>query len=304
MALQELDLDIQYRAGKTNARADALSRYPVPLSPDDCSQTETPTLIAAVEPVDSSLSTAQSREQDPDPDRASLAQQQRSDSQLLEIVQYITEGVLPTNEGSARKILLSQSSYTVLDGVLYHVEEDKTLRVIPPTNNRHQLFLEAHEGAFSGHLRQAKIHSQLSRHFWWPGMRKDINEWCRNCTKCASRSVGQAVRPKLSPIPVGGPFDMVGVNVLQLPKTKQGNRYAVVFMDYLTKWPEVFADQIRLHLLLPSSWWKALWPDMESQLSCCPTEDPHSCRSSCWRCVNIWVSPRLTPVPTTHSLMG
>ena len=241
MALQELDLDIQYRAGKTNTRADALSRYPVPLSSDDCSQTETPTLIAAVEPVDSSLLTAQSGEQDPNPDRASLAQQQRSDPQLLEIVQYITEGVLPTNEGSARKILLSQSSYTVLDGVLYHVEEDKTLRVIPPTNNRHQLFLEAHEGAFSGHLRQAKIHSQLSRHFWWPGMRKDINEWCRACTKCASRSVGRAVRSKLSPIPVGGPFDMVGVDVLQLPKTKQGNRYAVVFMDYLTKWPEVFA---------------------------------------------------------------
>ena len=119
MALQELDLDIQYRAGKTNTRADALSRYPVPLSSDDCSQTETPTLIAAVEPVDSSLSTAQSGEQDPDSDWASLAQQQRSDSQLLEIAQYITEGVLPTNEGSARKIFLSKSSYTVLDGVLY-----------------------------------------------------------------------------------------------------------------------------------------------------------------------------------------
>ena len=34
---------------------------------------------------------------------------------------------------------------------------------------------------------------------------------------------------------------MVGVDVLQLPKTKRGNKYAVVFMDYLTKWPEVFA---------------------------------------------------------------
>ena len=38
----------------------------------------------------------------------------------------------------------------------------------------------------------------------------------------------------------GGPFDCVGVDVLQLPKTKRGNKYAIVFMDYLTKWPEVF----------------------------------------------------------------
>ena len=33
----------------------------------------------------------------------------------------------------------------------------------------------------------------------------------------------------------------MGVDVLQLPKSYDGNRYAVVFVDYLTKWPEVFA---------------------------------------------------------------
>ena len=52
---------------------------------------------------------------------------------------------------------------------------------------------------------------------------------------------GSPVRPPLTPIPVGGPFDRVGINVLQLPKTKRGNKYAVVFVDYLSKWPEVFA---------------------------------------------------------------
>ena len=43
------------------------------------------------------------------------------------------------------------------------------------------------------------------------------------------------------PIPVEGPFDHVGVDVLTLPKMKRGNKYAVVFVDYLSKWPEVFA---------------------------------------------------------------
>ena len=53
------------------------------------------------------------------------------------------------------------------------------------------------------------------------------------------------VKPPLTPIPVTGAFDRVGVDVLQLPRTRRGNRYAVVFVDYLTKWPEVFpvADQ-------------------------------------------------------------
>ena len=56
------------------------------------------------------------------------------------------------------------------------------------------------------------------------------------------------MKPLSTPIAVGGLFDRVGVDVLQLPLSRQGNRYAVVFMDYLTKWPEVFAvpDQTAL----------------------------------------------------------
>ena len=122
-----------------------------------------------------------------------------------------------------------------------HLDKDKTLKVIPPTGDRERLFREAHQGAFSGHLRESKIHSQLSRHYWWPRMRKTITDWCRACLTCATRSPGLPIRPPLTPIPVNGPFDRVGVDVLQLSKTRQGNCYAIVFMDYLTKWPEVYA---------------------------------------------------------------
>ena len=90
-------------------------------------------------------------------------------------------------------------------------------------------------------MRGAKILSQLSRHYWWPKIRADIEKWCRGCLVCATRHIGQKVISPLTPIPVGGPFDRVGVNVVQLPKTRSGKRHAVVFIDYLTKWPEVFA---------------------------------------------------------------
>lgn len=41
-------------------------------------------------------------------------------------------------------------------------------------------------------------------------------------------------------IPVGGPFERVGVDIMELPQTKLGHRYVVVFEDYLTKWVEVY----------------------------------------------------------------
>lgn len=58
---------------------------------------------------------------------------------------------------------------------------------------------------------------------------------------CAILSTDQAVLPLLTPIPVGGPFDWVGIDVIQFPRSHQGNQYAVVFTDYLTKRLEVYA---------------------------------------------------------------
>lgn len=38
--------------------------------------------------------------------------------------------------------------------------------------------------------------------------------------------------------PVSRPFDWVAVDVIQFPRSRRGNQYAVVFVYYLTKWPE------------------------------------------------------------------
>ena len=103
------------------------------------------------------------------------------------------------------------SQYNIVDSVLYRVETDKTLRVIPPTSQRKKLFHEAHDGKIGAHLRDAKIHSELSGHYWWPRMRADIIRWCKSCITCASRQVGHATKSLLTPIPVAGPFDCVGV---------------------------------------------------------------------------------------------
>ena len=145
---------------------------------------------------------------------------------------------LPPDSKLAKKIVLTTSQFSLLDGVLYHVQPDGRLMLAVPEALRYKLFKEAHGGVFSGHLREAKIYSQLRKHYWWPGMRSDVRKWCKACLVCAT---GQATKPPLCPIPVAGPFDFVGVDVLQLPRTLNGNQYAVVFVDYLTKWPEVFA---------------------------------------------------------------
>ena len=252
LSIQELDLHIHYRPGRKNEKADALSRSPCKQSSSSCEQSSSSTdvlghVVAAVEPSD-----PQSPSKGGD---LSLSDLQRRDRTLAPYFAYLEDGVQPDEEADARELVLSKSQYTVVDDTLYYVEKDKTLKVIPPLVYRKKLFDEVHSGKFAGHLRDAKMHSLLSKHYWWPGMRKDICRWCKSCLTCATRHVGRVIRPPLVPIPVSGPFDRLGVDVVQFPKSKRGNKYAIVFIDYLTKWVEVFptADQSALtiaHLLV------------------------------------------------------
>ena len=83
-------------------------------------------------------------------------------------------------------------------------------------------------------------------------MYKDTMQYCRSCPQCAIVSgVGRNTRPPLHPIPVQRPFQILGVDVMNLPVTKRGNRHVVVFKDFFTKWPLVFpvAEQKAIHLV-------------------------------------------------------
>jgi len=229
MAIQELDLEIVHRAGRHNVSADALSRYPIPGKSAECNDVPFG-IVAAFSQVQNCETTC-----------TNIHELQQADPKVKQIITYLQERELPSEDKEAREILLSQDNFTLKEGVLYYLVKDKTLRLVAPASCRQKLFDEAHSGVFGGHLREAKIHSELSRHYWWPGMRKDIVTWSKACSTCASRNPGRAVKSPLTPIPVGGAFDRVGVDIIQFPTSKHGNKYAVVFVDYLTKWPEVFA---------------------------------------------------------------
>ena len=122
------------------------------------------------------------------------------------------------------------------------MESDKSLRLIPPESDRESLFHEVHSGIFGAHLKDAKIHGELSKHYWWPKMTVDICKWCHSCLVCVTHQAGRVVCSclvcvTLTLIPVYGPFRQVGVDVIQFPKSHTGNRYGVVFIDYLTLKP-------------------------------------------------------------------
>lgn len=218
LTIQEMDLVIKHKPGKKNVAADALSR---------CHEIEGD--VAAVE-TEEIL-----------PKTNSIVEAQQEDLELLPFLSYLEKEELPDDEKLARRLIMESEQYDVIDGVLYHKNLDKHC-VVVPKKLQVATMEEAHRGRFAGHLAEKKVFDRLSSRVWWKGMRNDVHKFCRSCLVCSTRKGNRGTcKPPLQPIPVGGPFHRVGVDILQLPLTSKGNRYVVVFMDYLTKWPEAFA---------------------------------------------------------------
>ena len=92
------------------------------------------------------------------------------------------------------------------------------------------------------HLGINKTYSRIQNHFYWPGIKRGVQQFCRSCHVC--QLVGKPnqkvpVAP-LQPIPaVEEPFSRVIVDCVgPLPKTKAGNHYSLTVMCALTRFPE------------------------------------------------------------------
>jgi hypothetical protein len=88
------------------------------------------------------------------------------------------------------------------------------------------------------HLGTEATFQRIKDKYYWPQMYQDIKAYISTCDNC--QRFGRPVRTEpLHPISVGQPFERIGIDIVgPLPRTARGNRYIVVAVDYLTKWPE------------------------------------------------------------------
>ena len=176
-------------------------------------------------------------------------QKQQHDLFCRPLIDYFAYDYLPDNPKQAQNIVYSSTQFTLLNDLLYYVgtpiNEQINTQLVVPRTMRHEILDAMHSDVFVGHFGFKKTYARIRNRYYWPGMYSDVKEYCEQCANCTSRkNPNKTTRASLVSIPVEGPFDRVAVDILgPLPLTVNGNRYVIVFSDYLTK----FAMAVALH---------------------------------------------------------
>ena len=115
--------------------------------------------------------------------------------------------------------------------------------IVLPQSERTKALRMAHHGPIAGHFPRDRTLQAIRVQLDWPGIVKDVYKLCASCPICQKSGPAILSKAPLQPLPIiKDPFSRVAMDVFgPLTRTKVGNKYVLVLMDYTSKWPEAYA---------------------------------------------------------------
>jgi len=99
-----------------------------------------------------------------------------------------------------------------------------TVPVLPKTLQQDAL-CQVHNVLYAGHQGQDKTLQRLCLNAYWVGMSSDVNKHCQNCINFQQAKLPSPTKAPLVSLPVGRPWEMLAVDVLEIPLSTKDNHY-------------------------------------------------------------------------------
>ncbi|XP_034218821.1 uncharacterized protein LOC117630185 [Prunus dulcis] len=161
------------------------------------------------------------------------------DTWMSPIYLYLTKGTLPEDKAQARKLRYRSARYTVINDVLYKRGYTTPYLKCLTAEQGEDILREIHSGVCGDHSGSRSLAYKVFRQgYFWPTMHQDANTLVKRCDKCQRfGNVPHIPAEPLTPIVSPWPFAQWGLDLIgPMPQGKGQAKYAVVAVDYFTKW--------------------------------------------------------------------
>jgi len=180
----------------------------------------------------------------------------------LEEIKCVIENYLKYEDMDKKELLVVMISQNIenfinkkiieIEGRKYYKQNGRLRKIIEDEKEKYRLVEAAH---IVGHEGIYKTYHRLKPNYYWKGMNRDINLYIKYCPKCQMyKRQKQNENVENIPTKPGYPFSRVGLDLVgPLPRTKTGNKFIIILMDYLTKWIEavkIFKIKFKIKFVL------------------------------------------------------
>ena len=178
-----------------------------------------------------------------------IVKEQWKDPELLPILKYLKDKVVPASDFEAQKIIKFKALEYLLDpetNALYKIKRETVntpqqtelnKRLVIPKIYQMDIIHHQHDSPFSGHLGVNKTYERIKRYFYWNQCLKDVDNYIRTCPRCQTMKSKQNRNIPIHTMPIPSfPFEIIAVDFKGPINTTDNNKYILVFIDYFTRW--------------------------------------------------------------------
>jgi transposase InsO family protein len=275
--LSRYHFTLMYRAGKSNERADALSRRTDEVKSQDQVMAEyrTQTLLPAakIDPrILEDLELTPIALISPAQEGSDQSDTQYDSIQLVDKILTLNREAPELQELRQKAQTEKEDTWQLRDGLLLRLGKlyVPDTMLTPRMPLRTAIIREAHDQPLSGHPGRTKLRRLVQTRYYWPEQGKEIDQYCDNCHTCRRAHVPRDKKPGfLHPLPAPDrPWQHITVDFKKCPESKDGHNMVVIFVDRLGKRPisvpvrdtitarglaPIFLTQVVRHVGIPDS---------------------------------------------------